>query len=247
MPKQQQVVVVEHGSFLFVIHVGREEAAEVLHLLLAPREVFCDRLLHRLTGVDAAAVDIGAGALEWEAAIVLGQPQLGAQHAHEVFGIGSVEDGEGRVKPDGAAVQAEEPGGDRVKCAPPDLARGRRPRSGRGAPLRAGLGIEAPQYLIDTSQHLCGGPAGESEQQDAPRVAAHSYAVGHTMSEGSCLAGARAGDHQQGLASVKYGCPLLVVEPGKYPADGGLVRSVVDVRRWSLLSRFGRAGLTSTA
>ena len=73
VPEEQQVVVVEDALLALVVDVGGEEAAEVLDLVLAPGEVGLDRFVHRLAGVDAAAVDVHAGALEREAAVALGQ------------------------------------------------------------------------------------------------------------------------------------------------------------------------------
>ena len=154
VPEEQQVVIVEHALLALVVDVGGEEAAEVFDLVLAPGEVGLDRLVHRLAGVDAAAVDVHAGALEREAAVVLGEAQLGAEHAHEVFGVAAVEDGEGRVEADGPPVQAQQAGGRGVEGAAPDLAggRGRARGPGRGTSRRA----EGSRSLCARSPPGCG-------------------------------------------------------------------------------------------
>ena len=133
MPVEQQVVVVEDVGGLLAVDVGIEEAAEVVGPLSAPGEVLVEHLLELLPGIDAAAVDGHAGALLGEAAVGLGQSQLGAQHVQEVFRVGAVVDGELRREADRLAVAAKEPGGDGVKGAAPDAGGGRAGSGGRAA------------------------------------------------------------------------------------------------------------------
>ncbi len=122
VPEEQQVVIVEDALLALAVDVGGEKPAEVFDLVLAPGEVGLHRLFDRLAGVDAAAVDVHAGALEREAAVVLREAQFGAQHPHEVLGVAPVEDGEGRVETDGPPVQTQQTGGRGVEGAAPDLA-----------------------------------------------------------------------------------------------------------------------------
>ncbi len=244
MPEEQQVVVVEDALVALVIHIGGEQTAQVFDLVPAPGEVGLHRLLDGLARVDAATVDVHAGALEREAAIVLREAQLGAEHAHEVFGVAPVEDGEGWVEPDGTPVEAEKPGGRGVEGAPPDLARGKRASGGspcgpdlvaegRLARLRARrlarrrvhrgaarLLLQVPQDAVHAPQHLAGGAPGEGQQQDAARVGAGSDLVGDTVGQGGGLARAGAGHDQQGSVAVKDGRSLLLVQLTQDRPDG---------------------------
>ena len=78
MPEEQQVVVVEDGLGPLPVDIGGEKAPQIFHPVLAPWEVSFYRFLHGLAGVDAPAVDVHAGALEREAAVVLRQTEFGA-------------------------------------------------------------------------------------------------------------------------------------------------------------------------
>ena len=82
-----------------------------------------------------------------------------------------------------------------------------------GAAAGAGFGGEE---RIDTAQHLGRRPAREGEQKDAPRVGAVSDEVGDPVHERGRLAGACAGDDEEGPVAVGDGGELLGVELGEH-------------------------------
>ncbi len=90
VPEEQEVVIVEDALPAFVVDIGGKEAAKFFDLVFAPGEARFYHFLHGLAGVDATAVNVHAGALEREAAVVLGETQVGAEYAHEVLGVGAV-------------------------------------------------------------------------------------------------------------------------------------------------------------
>ena len=108
VPEKQQVVVVEDALLALAIDIGLEQLSQVVDLVLAPGEMDLDGLLDSLPGVDASAVDVHAGALERETPVALGQAQVGAQDAHEVLRVASIEDGERGIESDASAVKAEQ-------------------------------------------------------------------------------------------------------------------------------------------
>ena len=126
VPVEQQVVVVQHGGGLLAIHVAVQQPLQLVGPIATPGELAGERLLQLLAGVDAAAVDGHAGPLLGEPLVGLGQAQLGADDVQQVLGIGAVVDGEIGRQADGLAVAAQQPRGDGMKSAAPDLRAARR-------------------------------------------------------------------------------------------------------------------------
>ena len=215
VPEEQEVVVVEDALLPLAIDVGREQAAQVLHIVPAPGEMRLHGLFHRLAGVDAAAVDVHAGALEGKAPVVLVEAEFGAQYAHEVFGVAAVEDGEGGLQAYRPAVQAEEACGRGVEGASPHSAAG-----GAGG-ARAALGFELAQYPVHAAQHLGRGAPGEGQQQDVSGIGAGRDLVGDAMGQSGRLPGARTGDDEQGLVPVRGRRALLFVQLLEHGPDRG--------------------------
>ena len=83
-------------------------------------------------------------------------------------------------------VDAQQAGGRGVEGAAPDA-------------VCAPPGVAARrEHRLDPAEHLGGGAAREGEQQDAPRVGAALDEVGDAVDERGGLAGAGAGDDEQG-------------------------------------------------
>ena len=75
------------------------------------------------------------------------------------------------------------------------------------------VGARADQ-LLDALLHLARGLVGEGDREDLPGVhAAGRQEVGDAVGEHPGLAGARAGDDEQGRARVHHGRALLLVQP----------------------------------
>ena len=138
-------------------------AVELVDLLAAPREVPLEHLGQRRRRVDAAATG-SAASISLRArrfgragrGAVVGV-ELGAAQREQVGGVGLVEHGEGRVEPEGAAVEAQQPVGDGVERAAP------RPAGDVGT-----------AQLTGPPQQLGGGPPAEGEQQDRAPAACPS-------------------------------------------------------------------------
>ena len=119
---------------------------------------------------------------------------MGAAELHEVFGVALVEDREVGGEAGGGAEAAEEAVGGAVEGSAMHLASG-----GAGQALGA-------------HEHLLRGAAGEGEEEDAFGRDALSNEVGEAVDERAGLAGAGAGDDEQGAVAVGGGGALLGVE-----------------------------------
>ena len=116
-PEQQQVVVVQHVLLLLGFDIGAEQLLQLVLPLAAPGVGVLQHLVERVAGVEHARVDAQAGALERKAVLGLRQADLVAHHAHQVFGIAAVVDGEGLLQADARRVLAQQPRADAVEGA----------------------------------------------------------------------------------------------------------------------------------
>ena len=151
-PRQQQVVVVQQIALGFAPHIVAEEPLDVagpgeeVGPLLAQQ--FCDGTL----GVDVPRVDglqrFGTGEAWGRPGGVLeiGVAEGGAGNAHQIGGIGLIEDREVGGEAGGGPEPAQQAVGDAMEGAAVHLMRG-----GADQPLTA-------------SQHFLGGAAGEGEE-----------------------------------------------------------------------------------
>ena len=73
LPLEQQVVVVQDAGRLLAVYVAVEELRERPGPVQAPGEAARQHLVQFFAGVDAAAVDVHAGALLGEPPVALGQ------------------------------------------------------------------------------------------------------------------------------------------------------------------------------
>ena len=107
MPIEQQVVVVEHVVRSLGVDVGQEQPFEVVGVLRAPGERLGQNRFDLLPRVHAAAVDVQAGPLLRETAVVAGQAQFRAGDVQQILCIPAVHDGEAWVKADSVSVPAQ--------------------------------------------------------------------------------------------------------------------------------------------
>jgi hypothetical protein len=175
----QQVVVVHQLPLALELPVAARQAQDAPQVLHEVGVLGGDGLLDGHVPVHRLADDVQQGTLLGEqAALGIGQLQLGADQAHHVLGVGSVQDGERRLQADGGAEAAQQAAGGGVEGAPLH-------------PVAAGV-----QQQPGALAHLLGGAAGEGEQQDRVRRHALGHQVGGAVDEGAGLAGAGAGHHQ---------------------------------------------------
>ena len=196
LPQQQQVVEVDQVAGALAGRVGAEQVGQLAGERDAPREAARDHLADRPPGVHAAAVDVGAGGRPGRPLAGVGQAVVGAQHVHQVSGIGLVEDGELRRQRERLRMLADDLVGDGVERPAADPL-------GRAGPGRRGPG-----------EHVAGGPAGEGQQQDpAGRQAVAVPQPGRPGHQRPRLAGPRAGQDQQRAALMRGRPALLFVQP----------------------------------
>src|SRR5438309_840280 len=85
-----------------------------------------ERRFHRLLPVHASAVDRQARPLLWKTDVSLVQPQLAANVIEQVFRIRTIEQRKGLAEPERLGVQSQQPIGDGVEGATPEVSRERR-------------------------------------------------------------------------------------------------------------------------
>ncbi|MET4760274.1 hypothetical protein ABH970_000646 [Bradyrhizobium ottawaense] len=191
-PIQQQIVVIEHVLGLLGLDIGREQALQLGGPAGAPGIVHPQHLLDLHLGVDAARVDRQARALGGEAALGLRQAALVPDQVHQVGGILAVVDGEGGIDADPFGIFAEQTRADAMEGAGP----AERIAHDRGVVLAQHLAGDA----LDPAGHFGRRAAGERHQQDAARIGAGDDQMRDAMGQRVGLAGAGAGNHQQGSA-----------------------------------------------
>ena len=210
-PVEQEVVVIEHVLGLLGLDIGREQALQLGGPARAPGIVLAEHLFDLHLGVDAARVDRQARALGGKAALGLRQAALVPDQIHQVGGILAVVDGEGWIDADPLGIFAQEARADAVERAGP----GEGVAHDRGVVLAQHLSCDA----LDPAGHLGRGAAGERHQEDASWIATCDDQVRDAMGERIGLAGARAGNDEQGGAhgraigdAMLHGAALLRIE-----------------------------------
>ena len=187
---------------LLELDVRGEQLAQLLDVLLAPRERFVERLGERLLRVDHARIDGEAGRLLGKAPLDLGEAEIVAHDVERIGRVRAIEHGERGIEPDVERVQPQETIGDGVERAGPARLRDR-PAAARG---------RARQDPLRAQRHLRRRAPAEGEQQDAPRIGAAEDEVRHAMCQRVGLARAGAGDDEQRPASVHDGVALRRIE-----------------------------------
>jgi hypothetical protein len=120
---------------------------------------------------------------------------------HEVLGIASIEDSEGRGEAEVTGVCAQEVCRYRVEGAPEHA-------PGGAAPVR----VCSPGECLDACEHLRSGAPGEREQQDARGIGATLHKVGDPVGDRQRLAGPGTGDDQQRAVAMGDCGALSLVE-----------------------------------
>jgi len=129
-----------------------------------------------------------------EALFLFAVAQVGAGELHEVFGVSLIHDREIARETCLGTELSEEAVPGRVERSALDS---RRRRS---------------YETLGATQHLVCGAAGEGEEEDALGRDTAVDEMGDPVDERSCLAGARAGDDEEGSLAVSGGHRLLGVE-----------------------------------
>ncbi len=193
MPVQQQIVVVEQLLCLLGLDVAPEQAREFVAPLGTPGEGIVERLLQRLSCVDAMRIDGKAGVLAGKTFLLARQSQILPQVIDQVGSIAAIDHGERGIEAERVRVLAQQAIADRVKRARPQKARGVRMK--RSAPR-----LLAQRFIGDglgPSQHFLRRAPRECQQQDALGRDAIEQQVRNAMRQRIGLAGAGTGDDQQ--------------------------------------------------
>ena len=162
-PPDEQVVEVEHALRLLLGDIGREQAAERLLVVAAPREAFADDAGERPSRVDRARVDREARSFLREAPRAAREAEPLAQQVEQVLGVGPVVDRERRIEPDLRRDAAQQARADAVEGAAPGQAR---------RVLQRREAERFVQHATDAPLHLERGAARERQQQQARRIGA---------------------------------------------------------------------------
>ncbi len=168
---------------------------------IAPRELRRDDGSGGPAGVDRPGVRIDQGVRPREplprTGAGTGQAVIVTQQIHQVARISRVENRQPVRQAERLGVHADQPVGDGVERAAPQLAR--RP------PVTAQDG--------GAGEHVGGRPAGERQQQDPRRVGPVRQQLGDPGRERARLSGACSGQHDECATGVRSGGKLRVVEP----------------------------------
>jgi hypothetical protein len=147
-----------------------------------------------MLGVHVARVDVVQRLLLGEALGAVAEPELGARELHEILGVALVEDREVAGEAGLGAEAPEEAVGGAVERAAVHAAAG------------------APDEAFRAGEHLLGDAAREGEEEDALRRDAALDEVRDAVDERARLAGAGAGDDEEGAVAVGGRLALGLVE-----------------------------------
>jgi hypothetical protein len=137
--------------------------------------------------VYGARIDRQTRALSRKALFGLRKSKIVAHQIHQIGGILTIVDGEGRREPDGFRIFAQQPRTDGVKCSGP----------GQVVGSGASRALELDEDQIDAADHLRRGSPGKSQQHDAPWIGTLLNEPGDAVGQGRGFAGAGAGNDQQ--------------------------------------------------
>ena len=196
---EQEIVVIEHVLALLGLDIGGEQIAQSLLMAGAPGKMLAERLGEARPAVDGARIDGEAGALGREALLGARQAELMPLEIHQIGRILAVVDGELRIEAEAKRVVAQQPRADRMKGA----GEGGRRRGGR---LRREFARQQP---LHAPVQLAGGAPRKGRQHDPLGIGAGQDQMGDAMGEHIGLAGAGAGDHQQGAGPVRLAGAML--------------------------------------
>ena len=148
--------------------VGAEDLADAVGLVDAPRVVALEHRVELRARVHDPRVDRRERLLAREPPLARGEAELLAQQVHHVGAVALVEHREAGGQAERAAVEAEQPVGDRVERAAPDAA-----------------GVAMAALALGALEHLAGGAPAEGQQQDALRADAALQQAGRRARPGS--------------------------------------------------------------
>jgi hypothetical protein len=118
-PVEQQIIVVEHALLLLGLHVGSEQALQVVPPLRAPGELLGQHPVERLGGVDGTRVDREARRFQRKPLRLVGEAELVAHEVHKIGGVLAVVDGEAGIEADRVRVHTQQAGADCVEGSRP--------------------------------------------------------------------------------------------------------------------------------
>jgi len=127
VPVEQQVVVVQRLVGELALHVGTEQARELVLPFRAPRKRRRERLGQRTLRIDPVRIDRKTGVLARKTLLGAGEVQLVAQQIHQVGGVAAIHHREVRIQPHARGMPADQTVRDRMERARPrqlDLGRG---------------------------------------------------------------------------------------------------------------------------
>ena len=177
------------------IGVRLEDLPDAVDLVHAPRVVALQHVAELLAGVHRPRVDRRERVLAREPSFARGEPQLLAEQVHHVGAVGLVEHREVGTQPERAAVEAEQPVGDRVE---------------RPAPHPLGLALAGRAF--GPGEHLARGAPAERQQQDPLGAHAALDQVADAAGEGGGLPGPGARHDQQRSVAEEHGGALLRIQ-----------------------------------
>ena len=208
-PVQQQVVVIEHVLALLGLDIGCEQLFQLSRPSRAPRKRGAQHLFDRRLRIDAARIDRETGAFCGKTLFGFGKSLFVPDQIDQVGGILAVVNREGGIEADLLGMFAQQPRADAVKGAGPGQ------RVGHDAGIVA---QHLPRDSLDACFHFGSCAAGKRHQQDAAGIGAADDQMGDAMRQRVGLAGAGAGNHQQGRTGASFrravldGAPLFGIE-----------------------------------
>ena len=188
LPPQEEVVIVQNTLALLGLDIGAEQPFQLARPRCTPGKSVLQHLVERRLGVDRVGVDGETGALLREAAVGPAQGQLVAHEVDEVGGVAAIQDGEAGVEADRVGIVAQQ------ACA--DAVEGAGPFQPAGEAAVAAERLSADP--LGTANHRLGRASGEGQQQQPPGIGTLEHQMRDAMGERCGLAGAGAGDDQQG-------------------------------------------------
>ena len=220
LPKEQKIVVVEHGLVALRLAIGLEEGLQRVPPFEAPGKLAPQHLVERLTRVDRERVDGKTRALARKAPIALGKVELVTDQIDEIGGIAAIQHGEAGWQADLLRIVTQKAASHSVEGAGPAEA--------LGQPGLARRHLAADP--LDPADHLLGGAPAEGQEKRAPRIGACQQQMRHAMRERHRLARAGPGHDQQRRGRYERRT-LTHASPLHAKGHGGVLAVVQRVER----------------
>ena len=192
VPVQQQVIEIQNAILLFTRHILAIQFGEIRFPLLAPGKLLLERLLQRQLGIDAIGIDGEAHIFAREALFLVRIAQIVTHHIHDVGGIGSVQDGECRIKPQMFGIQPQNAVAHRMKGTGPE-----QPVHHAAIARLAAIRHHLRDNVLGTANHFLRRSARKGQHQDARGIDTIDHQVRGSMGQGVGLARAGTGENQQ--------------------------------------------------